>query len=337
MTGRERRDSDSLETISTRNDELEREVITTREYMQSIVEEQEGTNEELRSANEEIQSTNEELQSTNEEMETAKEELQSANEELSTVNEELENRNEELARTNDDLTNLLASVNLPILMLGSDLRIRQFTQATEKLLNLIETDVGRPIGNIKPNIEITNLESEVLQVIDSMITKTMEIQDNQGHWYSVRIRPYKTLDNRIDGAVITFIDISAVKDIDRIKKSLARERRLATVVSNSNDAIMVQDLDGNIQAWNPAAEALYGYTEKEALKLNIMQIVPESGQETLKQMLMDIREGKSVEPLQLERVTKEGNVLSIWIIASALLDEQGKPVALSTTERLISK
>ncbi|MES9860893.1 MAG: chemotaxis protein CheB [Candidatus Thiodiazotropha sp. LLP2] len=330
-------DSDSLETISTRNDELEREVITTREYMQSIVEEQEGTNEELRSANEEIQSTNEELQSTNEEMETAKEELQSANEELSTVNEELENRNEELARTNDDLTNLLASVNLPILMLGSDLRIRQFTQATEKLLNLIETDVGRPIGNIKPNIEITNLESEVLQVIDSMITKTMEIQDNQGHWYSVRIRPYKTLDNRIDGAVITFIDISVVKDIDRIKKSLARERRLATVVSNSNDAIMVQDLDGNIQAWNPAAEALYGYTEKEALKLNIMQIVPESRQETLKQMLMDTREGKSVKPLQLERVTKEGNVLSIWIIASALLDEQGTPVALSTTERLISE
>ncbi|MES9928828.1 MAG: PAS domain-containing protein, partial [Candidatus Thiodiazotropha sp. 6PDIVS] len=231
----------------------------------------------------------------------------------------------------------LASVNLPILMLGSDLRIRQFTQATEKLLNLIETDVGRPIGNIKPNIEITNLESEVLQVIDSMITKTMEIQDNQGHWYSVRIRPYKTLDNRIDGAVITFIDISVVKDIDRIKKSLARERRLATVVSNSNDAIMVQDLDGNIQAWNPAAEALYGYTEKEALKLNIMQIVPESRQETLKQMLMDTREGKSVKPLQLERVTKEGNVLSIWIIASALLDEQGTPVALSTTERLISE
>ena len=325
---------ENLEALVARNSELEREVVTTREYMQSIVEEQEGTNEELRSANEEIQSTNEELQSTNEEMETAKEELQSANEELSTVNEELETRNDELARTNDDLTNLMASVNLPILMLGSDLRIRQFTQAAEKLLNLIDTDVGRPIGNIKANIDIPDLESEVLDVIDSMATKSIEIQDNSGVWYAISIRPYKTLDNRIDGAVMIFIDISAIKDIDKIKQALTRERRLATVVRDSNDAITVQDLHGNIKAWNPAAERLYGYTEEEALDLNVSQIVTEYGQSDLKRMIELISEGEKFEPMQLERITKSGEVVQIWLIATALMDDEGKPNALSTIERL---
>ena len=329
-------DTAVLDELTARNAELERELTTTREYMQSIVEEQEGTNEELRSANEEIQSTNEELQSTNEEMETAKEELQSANEELATVNEELENRNEELARINDDLSNLLSSINLPILMLGSDLRIRQFTKPAEDLLNLIDADVGRPIGNIKPNIEIRKLESEVLRVIDSMVMKSLEVQDDQGHYYSVRIRPYRTLDNRIDGAVITFIDIDTLKDVQRTKEALARERRLATVIRDSQDAITVQDLEGAIKAWNPAAERIYGYTEEEALKMNVSQMVPEKHLPQLRQLQADIREGRRVAPLQIERVTKAGERLSIWFVASPLLNEQGTPVALSTTERILN-
>ena len=329
-------DTAVLDELTARNAELKRELTTTREYMQSIVEEQEGTNEELRSANEEIQSTNEELQSTNEEMETAKEELQSANEELATVNEELENRNEELARINDDLSNLLSSINLPILMLGSDLRIRQFTKPAEDLLNLIDADVGRPIGNIKPNIEIRKLESEVLRVIDSMVMKSLEVQDDQGHYYSVRIRPYRTLDNRIDGAVITFIDIDTLKDVQRTKEALARERRLATVIRDSQDAITVQDLEGAIKAWNPAAERIYGYTEEEALKMNVSQMVPEKHLPQLRQLQADIREGRRVAPLQIERVTKAGGRLSIWFVASPLLNEQGTPVALSTTERILN-
>ena len=128
---------------------LQRELQTTKEYLQSIIEEQEATNEELKSANEEILSSNEELQSTNEELETAKEELQSTNEELVTVNEQLQNRNAELAQLNDDLANLLTSVNIPIVMLGSDRRIRRFTPLAEKLLNLLPGDVGRPIDDIR--------------------------------------------------------------------------------------------------------------------------------------------------------------------------------------------
>jgi two-component system CheB/CheR fusion protein len=321
--------------LVVKNEELEREVITIRDYMQSIVEEQEGTNEELRSANEEIQSTNEELQSTNEELETAKEELQSANEELATVNEELENRNDELARTNNDLSNLLSSVHLPILMLGADLRIRQFTKPAEKLLNLIDADIGRPISNIKPNIQIENLDSEVVNVIESMVMKSMEVKDNQGHSYSVRIRPYRTLDNRIDGAVIAFIDIDPIKDKQKTKEALTKERRLAKVVRDSIDAITVQDLEGNIQAWNPAAERIYGYTAQEALKLNIEEIVPEEYRQQLQQMQSKIRAGKVIDPLQIERVTKSGKRVKVWLVTSHLLNERGAPVAIATTERLI--
>lgn len=163
-----------------RIEELRRELRTTREYMQAIIEDQEATNEELRSANEEILSSNEELQSTNEELETAKEELQSTNEELATVNDELENRNTELAQANNDLTNLLSSVNIPIVMLGQDLRIRHFTPAAEKLLNFIGTDVGRPISDIKPNIDGGGIEALVLDVIDSVTPKTVEVQDRGG-------------------------------------------------------------------------------------------------------------------------------------------------------------
>jgi two-component system, chemotaxis family, CheB/CheR fusion protein len=190
---------------------LQQELAATREYMQSLVEQHEASNEELQSANEEIQSSNEELQSINEEMETAKEELESGNEELATLNDELQNRNLELTILNDDQINLFSSVSIPIVMLGGDLRIRRFTPRAEKVLGLISTDVGRPIGDIKPNISIPDLEALLAEVIDTVSVKEREVQDRQGRWYSMRVRPYKTLDNKIDGAVIVLLDIDALK------------------------------------------------------------------------------------------------------------------------------
>jgi two-component system CheB/CheR fusion protein len=190
---------------------LNQELNATKEYLQSIIEEQEATNEELRAANEEILSSNEELQSTNEEMETAKEELQSANEELTTVNEELQNRNAELNLVNNDVNNLLASVHIPIVMLGIDLRIRRFTPAAEKLLNLIPTDLGRPVSDINMNIATPDLAELIADVIDSVQTRDIEVQDKNGHWYNLQMRPYKTMDNKIDGAVLTLIDIDSMK------------------------------------------------------------------------------------------------------------------------------
>ena len=187
--------------------QLEQELAASREYLQSIIQELEAANEELQSANEEVLSSNEELQSTNEELDTAKEELQSTNEELNTVNEELHGRNEELSRANSDLVNLLGSVQIAIVIVASDLRIRRFTPSAEKLLNLIPGDVGRPIGNIKPNVQCPDLEKLCAEVVDTMMPVEREVQDDQGRTYSLRVRPYKNLESRIEGAVLTLFDL----------------------------------------------------------------------------------------------------------------------------------
>ncbi len=191
--------------------QLRQELVATKEYLQSVIEELESSNEELRSANEEIQSSNEELQSTNEELETAKEELQSTNEELNTVNEELQTRNAQLAQAGNDLLNLLGNVNIPIIMVGNDLRIRRFTPISQRLLNLIPTDVGRPISDINMNLDIPKMGRMVLEVIESLSPKVAEVKDYGGRAYSLRIRPYRTEDNRIDGAVIVLVDLDPAR------------------------------------------------------------------------------------------------------------------------------
>src|SRR5205085_7125152 len=143
-----------------------------------------------------------ELQSTNEELDTAREELQSTNEELNTVNDELRARNEELSRANADLENLLGSVQVAIVMVSRDLRIRRFTPMAERLLNLIPTDVGRPLADLRVNFIIPDLQSVIHEVMSTLSAKELEMHGRDGRWYSARIRPYKTMDNKIDGVVL---------------------------------------------------------------------------------------------------------------------------------------
>jgi two-component system, chemotaxis family, CheB/CheR fusion protein len=198
-------------THQTHIDQLRQDLQATRNYLQATIEKHEATNQELRAANEEIQSSNEELQSTNEELETAKEELQSTNEELTTVNEELHSRQVELIQVNNDLNNLINSVHLPIIILGQDMRIRRFTPMAEKVLNVIPTDIGRPLSDININLKIANLPRLMSEVMDSLTLKELEVQDNHGRWYSMRLRPYKTAENKIQGVVLTLIDIDQMK------------------------------------------------------------------------------------------------------------------------------
>ena len=206
---RSTRPSRESESASSRITKLEQELSAAKEYLQSVIETQEATNEELQSANEEILSSNEELQSTNEELETAKEELQSANEELSTVNDELRSRNQEVTQINNDLTNLFASIDIAVVMIGSDLNIRRFTPQAQKFLGLIPADVGRPLMNISPTIEIPEFQSLVLQVMANVRPVERELKDRENGRYQLRILPYRTPENKIDGAVITIVDISA--------------------------------------------------------------------------------------------------------------------------------
>jgi len=183
--------------------QLQQELAATKEYLQSIIEEREATNQELQSANEEIQSANEELQSTNEELQTSKEELESANEELNTVNEEMQHRNAQLAQLNDDLVNLLNSVNIPIVMLGPDLCIRRFTQQAERMLGLSAVDVGRSISSVRLKIPIDDLEQAVLNVLHDIVPARRRVKHENGSSYMLRVSPYRTSDNKIEGAVIT--------------------------------------------------------------------------------------------------------------------------------------
>ncbi len=194
--------------------QLKQELAATKEYLQSIIEALESTNEELQSANEEIQSGNEELQSTNEELQTSKEELESANEELHTVNEEMQHRNELLTQLNNDLTNLLNSVNLPMVMVGPDLSVRRFTPQASKVLGLTATDVGRPITRLKLKIEVEDLEQMMLDVIAEVRARQYRVKNSESEWCDLRLTPYRTSDNRIDGvvlSVLTFDELEAAK------------------------------------------------------------------------------------------------------------------------------
>ena len=190
---------------------LEQELQSTREYLQTAIEELETSNEELKSTNEELQSTNEELQSTNEELETSREELQSTNEELETVNAELQNKVNELSGVNNDLSNILASTEIATIFLDNDLCIKRFTPAMKKIFSLIDSDIGRPISNIVNQLKYDNLHEDVKQVLSRLGSVEKELPDKEGRWFFMKIIPYRTLENSIDGVVVIFLDITAQK------------------------------------------------------------------------------------------------------------------------------
>lgn len=199
---------------------LQQELQVKEEYLQATNEELATSNEELKSSNEEMQSVNEELQSTNEELETSKEELQSINEELTTVNNELQTKVADLSRTNNDMNNLLAGTGIGTVFVDHQLRILRFTPATSQIINLIPADVGRPIAHILSNlIGYDRLVADAQAVLDNLVPREIEVQTTVGVWYTLRILPYRTLDNVIEGAVMTFVDITERKKAQEILRA----------------------------------------------------------------------------------------------------------------------
>jgi two-component system CheB/CheR fusion protein len=222
------------------------EVARLRDQLRTLIDEHETTLEEFKSANAEILSANEELQSTNEELETTKEELQSSNEELSTLNEELQNSNAELTLSNNDQLNLMTNVNLPVVMVGNDLRIRRFTPPAEKLLNLIPGDLGRRLGEIRSNIEPDDLEQIARTTIENAVFQEREVRVKDGPWYLLRVRPYKTWEDKIEGAVLSF------QDIDSLKRTLDQTRTFAeALIENARESILVLDEGLRVTLANP--------------------------------------------------------------------------------------
>ena len=318
-----------------RIDALTQELRAKDEYLQSTHEELESSNEELKSSNEEMQSVNEELQSTNEELETSKEELQSVNEELSTVNTELQTKVADLSRANNDMNNLLAGTGVGTVFVDFQLRILRFTPAASGIINLIATDVGRPVSHIVSNlVGYSSLIADLKAVLGTLIPKEAEVQTQDGKWYTLRIQPYRTLDNVIEGAVISFVNISEAVDT-RIALHKANDLlRLAVVVRDAHDAITVQDLDGHTLAWNPGAVRLYGWSEAQALKMNVRERIPEALRAGALEVLSSLSRSEVLQPCLTQRLTATGAALEVSIISTALLDEHGNMYAIATTERV---
>ncbi len=206
---------------------LQQELRAKEEYLQVANEELETSNEELKSSNEEMQSVNEELQSTNEELETSKEELQSVNEELATVNAELQTKVSDLSRANNDMNNLLSGTDIATVFVDHQLRILRFTPTATRIINLILSDIGRPVGHIVSNLTgYDSLVGDTQAVLDSLIPKEITVQTRAGVWYAMRILPYRTLDNVIEGAVLTFVDIAERKAAEDQIKSLLSDKEI---------------------------------------------------------------------------------------------------------------
>jgi two-component system CheB/CheR fusion protein len=307
---------------------LTQELRAKDEYLQSTHEELESSNEELKSSNEEMQSVNEELQSTNEELETSKEELQSVNEELATVNTELQTKVIDLSHANNDMNNLLAGTGVGTVFVDFQLRILRFTPAASAIINLILTDVGRPVAHI-----VTTLVADIQSVLNTLAPVQREVKNPEGQWYTLRIQPYRTLDNVIEGAVISFVDITEVVNTREALHKANDQLRLAVVVRDAQDAITVQDLSGRTLAWNPGAVRLYGWTEAQALAMNVRERIPEGQRAGALDKLTRLSHAEVLEPYRTQRLTLSGAVLDVSIISTALLDSTGNMYAIATTER----
>ena len=242
--------SRSTSRLKVINEELEKELQYTKEHLQTIIEEMETSQEELKSANEELQSTNEELQSTNEEMVTSKEELQSLNEELITLNAELQSKNEALSETSDDLKNLLNSTQVATLFLDNNLKIKRFTPYVTKIINLIQSDMGRPITDIASNLQYDSLVKDANEVLKTLVSKETKVQTSDGGSYQLQIIPYRTVDNIIDGVVITFTDIT---DFRKMAERMTERTEYAEgIIRTVREPLVVLNSEMKIISANPS-------------------------------------------------------------------------------------
>jgi two-component system CheB/CheR fusion protein len=317
---------------SRRVRQLEDDLKDMRDEQRNTIDELRTANEELKASHEEAMSINEELQSTNEELETSKEELQLLNEELSTVNSQLQDKVRELDTANNDMMNLLASTEIATVFLDTDLRIKRFTPATARLLNLLATDLGRPFRDIAPRVPDAALLEDCRRVIEQLAPLETVVRADDTTAYLRRVLPYRTADRRIDGVVITWVDITGRLVAD------AAARQLSTVLQDSSDAITLLDLEGRIIGWNRGAERLYGWTEAEALTMRVEDLVPRAQLAVTGDRIRRMANGEvATESVATLRKTKEGQTRDVWLTLTLLRDATGQPDAIVTTERDVTE
>lgn len=307
------------------------ELIAAREKLQTITEELETANEELQSSNEEFQSVNEELHSTVEELETSKEELQSINEELQTVNAELNNRADSLVRSNSDLANLFDSTSIATLFLDNGSHIRRFTPAITEIFNIRDGDEGRLISDFSSRLSGSKLTQDIATVLRDLGSLEREAESVDGTTtYLVRIKPYRDLNNVIDGVVITLIEITENRKLERDRA------HLAAIVASSQDAILSHDLDGKITSWNAGAEKIYGYTADEVIGQPMSTLLDDVQVNEWPENLIRLQRGELITDIDISRVTKGDRVIYVSLTISPMRNAQGDIIGASAVARDIA-
>ena len=302
-----------------RQKEMEDEMQRMRDTMQNTMEEVQTSQEELRSTNEELQSTNEELQSTNEELTTSKEEMQSLNEELQTVNAELQAKVEDYSRVNNDMKNLLNSTEIATLFLDKELNIRRFTLAATKIFKLIKSDIGRPFTDQTSDLNYPGLADDALEVLRTLVFIQKEIPARDGRWFLVRIMPYRTYDDRIDGLVITFINISEHKRLE--EKLLENEKKFHLLLGASPDIKVILSDDMKVLEFNPEAELFFGKKRDVCINKSFIEMfVPEESQKSTEKKIK-ILLGKGLnDKLKMKVIAANGNISIVECLATVSLN-----------------
>jgi two-component system CheB/CheR fusion protein len=311
--------------------QLEYDLKVTREDLQSGLEELETTNEELKAANEEAMSVNEELQSSNEELETSKEELQSLNEELTTVNNQLHTKVDELEEINNDIQNLVSSSDFATVFLDREFRVRRFTPAVRAIFPLLPSDIGRPISDFAQNVADSKLLEDAAEVLKTLVPRSASIHSPQKRAYIRRVLPYRTAQDRVDGVVVTFADVT-----EREAADLPRAR-LAAIVESSDDAIVSKNLEGIVQTWNAGAERIFGFSAKEMIDQPISKIIPPERLLEEVDILKRIRAGHRIEHFDTIRLTKSRKPLHIALTVSPVRDINGVIIGASKIARDVTE
>ncbi|MCX6252341.1 MAG: PAS domain-containing protein [Bacteroidetes bacterium] len=312
---------------SIRQTELEKELKYAHEKMQDTLEEMQTSQEELKSTNEELQSTNEELQSTNEELTSSKEEMQSMNEELQMLNAELQSKVDDFLRVNNDMKNLLNSTDIATLFLDKELNIRRYTIQATKLFKLIKSDLGRPFTDLVSDLIYPELAADALKVLNSLVFIQKPIPTKDGRWFSIRIMPYRTFDDRIDGLVITFFNISDLKQVE--VKLHETEQLNSLLLKSSSDIIIKLSTDGKILEFNPGAEKFFGQKREDAVNQNYFQMfIPENlrkkTENDINKILNKLLGGK----FNMQVLAAEGNMtVDKWSV-SVLLNNLKMPAGM---------
>jgi two-component system CheB/CheR fusion protein len=299
---------------------LDRELERLKAHLRDTVEQCEASTEELKASNEELQAMNEELRSATEELETSREELQSINEELTTVNHELKNKVDELAHANSDMHNLMDATAIATVFLDRELRITRYTPSAVSLFNLIPTDVGRPLTDLKTELHYPELGGDASRVLERLVPIEREVGRADGGWYLARLLPYRTIEDRIAGVVLSFVNITERKQAEEMRLWLS------AVVSASSDAIISFSLDGTILSWNNGAERIFGYEAADAIGKHVSILAPGDGAEQAS-LISRIAAAQSVDSYETVRRRKDGTELHVSVTISPIRDESGKVMA----------